>query len=230
MKTVRLIFFKLCVVFVTADAQYDEIGWSAGEPGRMRIIGGENAVEGQFPYQAIFRGRPNSGIQFFCGGAIISDRFILTAAHCSGFDEAPDPKNTLVIVGALYNSVGVVIEPEQIIRHEKWSLYKIKNDISLIRTATRIVFSRTIQPIALPKHNDTGNTPVIFAGWGRDSENFNSVYNLKFAKSQTLTKSECIERFEGHEFAKLIRDTSVCSLNLENVGACHGDSGKLNHS
>lgn len=50
-------------------------------PSSERIVGGQLARSGQFPYQAALF-MSNSKKSWFCGGSIISDRWILTAAHC----------------------------------------------------------------------------------------------------------------------------------------------------
>ena len=46
----------------------------------FRIVGGEDADPGQFPWTAALM-RESKG-WLFCGGAVISNQFILTAAHC----------------------------------------------------------------------------------------------------------------------------------------------------
>jgi len=43
-----------------------------------KIVGGDFAFEGQFPYQvSLFLDS-----SFFCGGSLISSTTVLTAAHC----------------------------------------------------------------------------------------------------------------------------------------------------
>lgn len=166
MKTVKLIFFTLCVVFATAEIEYDEFGLPADQPViNPRIVGGEKASEGQFPYQVSLRSRLTR--QHFCGGSIISSRFMITAAHCSQGLNAK-PLFVFAVVGSLYRTHGgLSVYLDKITPHAEFSMTKLINDISVIRTAKELVFSTTIQPIALPMHNDDGHTQVVLSGWGR---------------------------------------------------------------
>lgn len=59
-----------------------------------RIWGGQKAVKGQFPFQVSLR----IGHRHVCGGSIITNRFVITAAHCH-FKEHPEPKAYRIAVG-----------------------------------------------------------------------------------------------------------------------------------
>lgn len=172
MKTVNLTFFVVCVFLATANA------FSLVKDGPAlipRIVGGENAKEGQFPYQVSLRTKFDR--RHFCGGVILSSRFIVTAAHCTTGDHAI-PQNLIAVVGALHRVYGGVdVELDKITAHEKWDSIEIVNDISLLRTSKEMVFSKTIQAIALPTHNDAGNTPVILSGWGRTSVSYTYIFS-----------------------------------------------------
>lgn len=94
----------------------------------------------------------------FCGGTIISDRFILSGAHC--FNEAiyADLSNVAAFVGE--HDLSIVNETiytesyeiEKVIRHRKYDQfsYSQDNDIALIKTAKSIAFNRAVGPACLP--------------------------------------------------------------------------------
>lgn len=157
MGSISLIVLAIFGVFATTTAK------SVYEP---RIVNGENAQEGQFPYTASLR---NAAVGHFCGASILSSRFLLTAAHCCMADNA-SPKNVVAVVGALRRSSGgVTMKVDTITPHHGFVYYGFKNDIALIRTATEINFNDNIKPIALPTENLSEGKSIraVLSGWGR---------------------------------------------------------------
>lgn len=151
-----MILFVICVIqpFVSSDKSFNI---------KPLIIGGRQAASGEFPYQVSLQTKFFR--RHFCAASIISNRFLLTAAHCIGGRE---PCDFIAVVGAVRRDFdGIVYRIRQIVRHEQFNSTIISNDIALLFTTDDIVFTSKIQPISLPKHNDDGNTAVILSGWGK---------------------------------------------------------------
>lgn len=164
----------MLIVGIVADTEFDDFGLP-------RIVGGEDAEEGQFPHQVSLRSRIYR--QHFCGGSILTPRFILTAAHCTQSTNSL-PRNVYAVVGALRRlKGGTIVELERITPHQQYNPKIYKNDISLIRTSTEIIFSEFVQPIALPSDNlpVNGDFSVTISGWGRTSVIF--ILKKKNAKN-----------------------------------------------
>lgn len=129
-----------------------------------RIVGGTDAVNGQIPYQVSLRSSINS---HFCGGSIINNRWVLSAAHCTiGRSLA----NTQVVVGSVFlNSGGILHQSSLIISHPQYDEISITNDVSVIQTATPIIFTAFVQPIAVGADFIGGGLLATSAGWGQTS-------------------------------------------------------------
>lgn len=84
-----------------------------------RIVGGLNVTRaGIFPFQASLRD-PSRNFFHFCGGSIISNRWILTAAHCI-VDSTPN--SIYVAVGSIYLNSGNTFYPSlRLIPHKKYN-------------------------------------------------------------------------------------------------------------
>lgn len=152
----RLIIFSYSSAFVCGAFAFDS----------DRIVAGEQAFAGQFPHQASLKW--HGGIHF-CGGVIITNRFVLTAAHCT---QGPYslPSLVTVAVGALRHSDDATLhDVSRIVNHPGYDLETSKNGISIIQTNWTIIFGRYVRSIRLPTTNlpDENGVALTVSGWGQ---------------------------------------------------------------
>lgn len=129
-----------------------------------RIYGGQEAKPGQFPFIVSIR----LGINVHeCGGSILSERWIVTAAHCIEF-RTPDYQKVLVGVhrrGRDPNAT--VMQVKSLVVHEGFDREKVIHDIGLVELEQPINFTLKIAPIELNKSFINETLDVYTAGWGK---------------------------------------------------------------
>ncbi|UJR18656.1 hypothetical protein I4U23_005564 [Adineta vaga] len=143
----------------------------------LKIGGGESAVLNKWNWIVSLRDTN----QHFCGGSIVNEWYIITAAHC--LNKRQNFLSRITVCAGTFrlsDSCRQQRAIDSIVLHPSYNDETFENDIALIRLFTPLDFSDTkLTPICLPeddrpeKHLEIGRK-VVAIGWGRVNTNFSS--------------------------------------------------------
>ncbi|XP_066252252.1 brachyurin-like [Euwallacea similis] len=191
---------------------------SGDPPGGSRIIGGTEVEPNSVPYQAALFIRFARG-KSFCGGSLISESYILTAAHC--MDKA---KSVEVFLGAhdirKNETSQYRVTCEDISVHPEWNYQKLQNDIALIKLPEPVTLNKYISPVSLARSGTFAESMGVLSGWGKTTDASKVSDVLNSVNLAVLENSNC-----GIYYKELIQETHVCTSGAEIKGGCNGDSG-----
>merc|ERR1712198_161752 len=138
------------------------------------IVGGSQARPHSLPWQISLQGSYYGyDTGHFCGGTIISDKYIITAAHCL----TEDGMSYRVVVGAhslrQADNYEASLPVEKVIIHEGYDDEEgTEDDIALLKLKGSIEYSDAVQPICLPAKTQEWDEDDMFlvSGWGAKKE------------------------------------------------------------
>lgn len=128
-----------------------------------RIYGGKIASPAQFPYQVSLQ---TIGYLHFCGGSILNNRWILTAAHCPGHKFTANALRVLAGTNNVDDRSGRYYNVQKIVYHEEYDFEALRNDIAMLKTVQTIIMDRFSQPVPLSRRFAPGNVIAMSTGWG----------------------------------------------------------------
>ncbi|XP_033097493.1 suppressor of tumorigenicity 14 protein-like isoform X2 [Anneissia japonica] len=189
----------------------------------QRIVGGEDAVVGSWPWQA----QLYYGSSFSCGGTLIGRKYVISAAHCFDSDSASPwqvnlGKNTLgmnVNAGKGEHAAKVA----KIIIHELYNDATTDNDIALMVLEEEVPDSPIINGACLDQtgSREFGGQSCFISGWGTTSFGGSVSQILQEASVPIIDRDTCNESYNGD-----ITSNMLCAGFLHGgVDACQGDSG-----
>ena len=214
--SIYFIVFLLCIVACTGDVPKIS----------RRITNGTKAERYQFPYQAtIVTLSQNQGHQ--CGATIISDRWLVTAAHCfPGFDHENN-EQTIVKYGThkLDHDDTLFAYVDRIFIHPNYTLEPfISNDIALIKLKKQMVLGGRIIPTRLPYAGQIFKSKAISSGHGYTKPPYNETSDdLLWIEVKILPDGDCLIYNVGQ--FKYDPKTMICAIAEKGKAVCGGDSG-----
>lgn len=162
-KSVRLISTLLVAIALC-------IGIALAEPSNLHGMSRNTASRGDFTYQVSLRLYPE---YHSCGGALLSDRWMLTSASCiHGIGLSYQLNQAVIVVGGHDLREGYSYICDFVKMHEFYDYSTRENDIALARTSRPIVFNQFIQPIPYFKGTAACNANAVSIGWGPVSLTF----------------------------------------------------------
>ena len=213
-----------------------------------QIVGGNNSDPGEYPWQVFLEAYPNDEYFYydqFCGGSLIDEYWVLTAAHCITNDNGGliSINNFRVIAGGYqfdttpccsgddanyYQARGVV----KIVRHPNYNPNTYNNDIALLKLNAPVTLNNSgtygataIVPLATPGMGNFAGETAVVTGWGKNGENQNYLNRrstLQEVSVPVVSNTTCNNKYGGG-----VTSNMLCAGDLNNGGedSCQGDSG-----
>ncbi|XP_048198047.1 transmembrane protease serine 12 [Perognathus longimembris pacificus] len=193
-----------------------------------RIIGGTEAQVGAWPWIVSLQIQSGNLLAHICGGSLVRDRWVLTAAHCT--NDARDPLMWRAVIGTndIYRNSpqSKKIKITAIIIHPDFIMDTFVNDIALFHLKKAVKYNDYIQPICLPFgvfQKLDQNTTCFVSGWGRTKEEGNGTNVLQEAEVHYISRELCNSE---SGYAGVIPETSFCAGDEDGAfDTCRGDSG-----
>lgn len=198
-----------------------------GNDTEMRVIRGFSCSTNEFPFMVLVVGKTqHGGWTRLCGGSLINEIWVLSAAHC-----VMGARHYAVMVGL--NSPGRDVTDIVLVKgtysHPSFDRQDFGHDIAMLRLDDRVEASEYVEYVKLPQAPGDGTFAApcsqgLIMGWGETRAKLPALDNLQCALVPLLQIDKCQDMYMRHHGMKL-RGDFLCTLSAEGVDACQGDSG-----
>ncbi|XP_044538363.1 plasma kallikrein [Gracilinanus agilis] len=187
-----------------------------------RVTGGKPASQKEWPWQVSLQVKLRTQ-SHVCGGSIIGNQWILTAAHC--FDGLTSPDIWRIYAGILNQSEIQADTPfsraKEIIIHHQYEVSETGHDIALIKLEAPLNFTDSQTSCCLPIEENINHNCWV-TGWGYTQEKGEIQNTLLKVNIPLISNEECQEKYPQYK----VTDHMICASDKEGgKDACKGDSG-----
>lgn len=199
------------------------------------IVGGEDARPREFPHMARIGYGSEVNIQWLCGGSLISERFILSAAHCAkmGGHRLANWAN----LGDLDTSTEedeadpVTIRISERFVHPGYTGRELYHDIALFKLIKDAPLGIYIRPICLNTRRTVLQSKATATGWGLTQYRGRGSSKLQKVEVEMVDSGRCNNSYshytgKGRQLPSgIVADYMLCAGGDGRKDSCQGDSG-----
>lgn len=199
-----------------------------------RIIGGSKSPVNMFPWLVYIETVAEMNgymMSQSCTGSIISDKYVLTAAHCLHPEQKAANAHVWLMQGCGKKRKTALLQPLKVAKIFKHPNYDPEDDgappddLSIFELKYPLKFNQTFMPVCLSKASFTRTRDIdnlVAAGWGK-TKGFFSLKDsdcLQHADLDVVSDKECKLQWGGD---RLDMKKTMCAGGKTNI--CDGDSG-----
>merc|ERR1719391_770073 len=190
-----------------------------------RIVGGTFTEKNKYPWQVGLTSR--NGNSPYCGGSLISNKEVLTAAHCNENKRASD---IFVLLGehdVTFSDGELKVTVCGVANHPNYNPRTNDYDFAVLTLCDTVTFTRTIRPVCLPPSSRHGSryerVNAIVSGWGATLQSGSKSSKLMEVGVKTMSNAQCTASNTIYRPSQ-VTDRMICAAN-PGKDSCQGDSG-----
>ncbi|XP_049951658.1 serine protease snake-like isoform X2 [Schistocerca serialis cubense] len=197
------------------------------------VVGGTDADIGEIPHMAAIGYQVDGNLEWNCGGSLISEYYVLTAAHCTHIGKYPAVIVRLGEHNLKSDHDGahpVDYHIAELVRHPEYKGPSKYNDIALLRLSERVNFTWSIRPACLYTHDKFSVSMAVATGWGKTEYAGKSSDILQKVNLDIVDNEKCNNLWKSlGKITSLphgIAPSMICAgVSSGDKDTCQGDSG-----
>ncbi|XP_069688228.1 clotting factor C-like [Periplaneta americana] len=198
------------------------------------VVNGQGIKYGTWPWHAGLYNLQAGNWTFWCGGSLVNEYAVITAAHCTW---KVNTESLRVVLGKFHREFRVneevtqIKDVKQIIMQPTYQDLggNYGSDVAILVLGSPVEFSPVVQPVcidwdlkAIDNDLTEGNLGMV-AGWGvNENDTFSDL--LRMVQLPVVSDQKCIEE-QPRDFKKYVTYTTFCAGYRNGTGVCNGDSG-----
>ncbi|CAC5399727.1 Chymotrypsin-like serine proteinase,Trypsin delta [Mytilus coruscus] len=217
--------FLLCIIAIANGGVVpngDEVSNAA-----KRIVGGQDTTINKHAWQVSLQRKSGTSWSHSCGGSIIGEKWVVTAAHC--VEGSPVSSLRIAAGSTTWNSGGETRLLSSFTMHPDYDGFGdgFPNDIAVLELESALPFSSSIAKIEMADdEGDFAGDKCMITGWGLTNDEPGLPDVLQEVTMTVLSNTDCTDRWSTVTGAD-INGGHICIGNDQDSGksACNGDSG-----